>query len=119
MKKLISTLCVTALTMTFASASVTPEILLSEADIEIITVEALDIFTSTSFDTETENIVFDTKKVMSVVQIFNANNELQFQLPVMSNNVQINKNLFESGANKLGFILDGDTRVYFTAVKIK
>ena len=44
---------------------------------------------------------------------------MEFQLPVMSNNVQINKNLFGQGQYKLGFILEGQSEIHFTDVTIK
>ena len=105
MKNLITILTITTLTISAAFASTTPEVLISSADIEVVNVENLDIFTMASFDTASENLVFDTKSEMSVVQIFDPAGNMLFQLPVMSDNVQINKNLFESGTFKLGFVM--------------
>ncbi len=117
--KTISTILFLMLAVTAAYSSSKPEVLLSSPEIDVVTVESLAIFKSTSFDTQSENLIFETKGNISVIQIFNTNNELQFQLPVMSSNVQIHKNLFEIGDYKVGFILEGDTKVYFTKVKIK
>ena len=84
-----------------------------------MTVADLDIFSGSSFDAESENLIFDTHNEISVVQIFNSNGDMEFQLPVMSNNVQINKNLFDTGVYKLGFVIQGQTEVQFTDVTIK
>ena len=62
---------------------------------------------------------FNTNDDISVVQIFDGEGELIFQLPVMSDNVQIKKNLFDSGEYKLGFVLEGETEVHLTDVTIR
>ena len=110
---------IATLTTTVAFSNSKPVVLISTLDFEVVSVGVLDIFVNTAFDSQSENLVFDTKQPMKVVQIFNANDELEFQLPVMSKNVQINKNLFEKGNYKLGFIIEGDADVHFTNVEIK
>ena len=107
----------TTATVVFSSSR--PEVLLSSPQIEVVTVESLAIFKSTNYDNDTNNLVFETKENISFIQIFSIDNELQFQLPIMSSNVQINKNLFEVGEYKVGFMLVGDSKVHFTKVKIK
>ena len=91
----------------------------TNAAVEVITVESLEIFTDAGFNSDTENLVFVTKENMTVVQIFNSEGVLEFQLPVMSNNVQINKNLFGPGKYKVAFLLDGASKVHFTQVTVK
>lgn len=119
MKTLLTLL--SALTITFSSAiaSTTPEILISSEEVEVVSIETLEFFSNAAFDASTDNLVFDTTKEISVVQIYNADDNMEFQLPVMSTNVQINKNLFDKGNYKLGFILEGEKEVHFTQVKIK
>ena len=119
MKNLITTLLIAILTSTVALSNTTPEVLISEFDFEVVSVGALEIFVSAEFDAQSENLIFDTNKSMTVVQIFNEDGDLEFQLPVMSNNVQINKNLFDKGSYKLGFVIEGDAGVHFTTVNIK
>ncbi len=119
MKNLITIL--TALTITFSTvfASTTPEVIISTDEIEVVSIGTLDIFSDAGFNTESESLTFTTTNDMTVVQIYNGEGEMEFQLPVMSNNVVINKNLFGAGAYKLGFILEGQTAVHLTDVKIK
>ncbi len=119
MKTILFTLFMTILTVSTLYSSSRPEVLLSSPDIEVITVESLAIFKSTNFDYQTENLIFETNENISFIQIFNKDNELQFQLPIKSTNVQINKNLFEVGDYKIGFMLNGDSKVHFTKVIIK
>ncbi len=119
MKNLITILTVLTITFSTAFASTTPEVLINSAVVEVVTVESLDFFSNAAFDAGSDNLVFDTTKDISVVQIYNGAGELEFQLPVMSNNVQINKNLFDQGNYKLGFILEGQSQVHFTDVTIR
>ena len=119
MKNLITTLAILTITVSTVFATTTPEVLISSPEVEVVSVEHLDIFTNTAFDSTTENLTFDTKDDISIVQIFNSNGDMEFQLPVMSTNVQINKNLFDEGTYKLGFVLEGQTEVHITEVTIK
>ncbi len=119
MKNIITTLTIITLTLTSVFANTTPEVLISTSDIEVVTVTDLDIFSSSMFDAETKSLVFNTNDDISVVQIFDAEGEMIFQLPVMSDNVQIKKNLFGSGEYKLGFVLEGETEVHLTDVTVK
>ncbi len=119
MKNLITIITVLTITFTSAFATTTPETLISTADVEVVTVDNLDIFSSAEFDAESDNLSFTTNDNISVIQIFDADGNLEFQLPVMSNNVKINKNLFNTGVSKVGFILQGDSQAHFTKVTIK
>lgn len=76
-----------------------------------------DLFTTAEFDGN--NLEFATTDEISFIQIFNANGELEFQLPVMSNQVTIGKSLVEKGAYKLGFMIEGSTDIHFTDVNVK
>ncbi len=119
MKNIITTLAIFTLTLSAVFANTTPEVLISTSDIEVVTINDLDIFSSSKFDVETESLVFNTNDDISMVQIFDNEGEVIFLLPVMSDNVQIKKNLFESGKYKLGFVIEGETQVHLTDVTIK
>lgn len=84
-----------------------------------VSVSALDILEEASYDASSDNLVFVTKDEISVIQIFDANGNLEFQLPVMSNQVKINKNLFGEGRFKLGFLVEGDSQIHLSDVIIK
>lgn len=119
MKNLILILTVFIISSSFLKASSTPKVLISSAEIEVVTIESQNFFVDATFDESNDNLIFNTTKDISVVQIFNAKNEMEFQLPVMSSNVQINKNLFGEGNYKLGFLLEGQEDIHFTKVTIK
>jgi len=114
MKNLINIIAVLTISFSSVFASTTPTI-----DMEAVTIGKLEIFTSVDFDTETENLSFTTNDDISAIQIFDADGTMVFQLPVMTNNVKINKNLFDAGTYKLGFLLEGQSQVHATQVTIR
>ena len=117
MKNLITIIALTITTTAFANTI--PEVLVSTEAVEIVSLEHHGIFSNTTFDADAENLVFDTFNNISAVQIFNSEGKMEFQLPVMSTNVQINKNLFGTGEYRLGFVIEGLADVLFTEVTIK
>ena len=119
MKNLITIITVLTITFSSAFATTTPETLISTADVEVVSVENLALFTSAEYDAVSENLSFTTADNISVIQIFDAEGNLEFQLPVMSDNVKINKNLFSVGQSKVGFVVEGQSQVHFTKVTVK
>jgi len=119
MKNLITIITVLTITFTSAFATTTPETIVSTDEVEVITVGTSHIFSFADFDAATDNLIFITNEVISVIQIFDANGNLEFSLPVVSNSVKINKNLFEVGHYELGFILEGQSQMHSTTVTVK
>lgn len=118
MKNLITTLTITLLAASTIFGSVNPEAIISEAAVEVINMEDASIFSVADFNEESENLEFQTKSSINMIQIFDATGEMTFQLPVQSNIVKINKNLFDKGVSKLGFVIKGSDKPHFTSVKI-
>jgi len=119
MKNLITIIAILTITFTSAFATSTPETLISTENVEVVTVGTSTIFTSAGFDATTETLSFTTSDNITVVQIFDAEGNLQFSLPVMSNDVKINKNLFGEGTYQLGFVLEGQSQVHSTTVTVR
>ena len=127
MKNLVTVFAILSLAATTAFASNTPEKMVVEGEennivniIEnIISVSHLDIFTTAEYEVATENLSFTTESQISAIQIFDADGNLKFSLPVMSKDVKINRNLFSSGEYTLGFMLIGDSHLHTTKVSIK
>ena len=119
MKNLITIIAAFTLTVSSVFATTTPEMLISTDNVTVVAVGQLDFFTSAEFNADTENLSFKTTENISVIQIFNAEGQMEFQLPVMSDNVKINKNLFGEGEFKLGFVLEGQSQLHTTHVSIK
>lgn len=118
MKNLITTILLSTM-MTAAFAGIIPGAKIINTDDVIVTSQIDGLFETASFNSVNETMQFTTVADISVIQIVNADGELEFQLPVMSNNVQINKNLFGQGDFKLGFIMEGQDKIHFTKVEIK
>lgn len=108
MKNFITLLVLTAFTITTAMATSTPS----------VEIENKKIFTSADYNFASETFEFETKSEISVVQVYDIEGEIIFQLPVMSNHLKIKKNIFEEGEYQLGFVLEGETTVNFTKVHI-
>jgi len=108
-----------ALTSTLL-ANVSPIPVLSSDVVSVMAIDdaSADLFISAEYDLDNENLVFETKEDINVIQIFKAN-ILEYQLPVKSKKVIINKNLFEKGDYKLGFIVAGKIEANYTEVNIK
>jgi hypothetical protein len=119
MKNLITIIAALTLTVSTAFASTTPTALISTDNVVVVAIGQLDFFTSAEFDAASDVLSFRTNDDISMIQIFNAAGEMEFQLPVMSDNVKINKNLFGTGEYKLGFVLQGQSQLHTTLVTIK
>ena len=119
MKNLIAIFAVLVFSTVNLSASTTPMKIISTAEVEVVMVDNLDIFNSAEFNESSENLEFTTTDQISIIQIFDNEGNIEFQLPVMSTDVKINKNLFNEGTSKVGFILSGQNQVHFTQITIK
>jgi hypothetical protein len=120
MRTLIFLTLILALSTANLFATTNPEVLLSSEKVLIeVAVGELAIFTQAEYNAETEVLSFATKENISIVQIFNSEGELEFSLPVMSNNVKINRNLFEEGLSTMGFILEGQSQLHTTQVTVR
>lgn len=119
MKNLLTIIAALTITFSTAFATTTPETLVSTDEVEVITIGTSNIFTFADYDAATDNLTFATNDNISIIQIFDADGNLEFMLPVMAQNVKINKNLFEVGQYHLGFILEGQSQMHSTTVTVK
>jgi len=88
-----------------------------------ITVSLLDIdqkkfFEHAAFDYENNNLEFEAFEKIKYIQIYDAEDKLKFQIPVMSKSVFISRKLFKSGSYKLGFMIEGHDQIEFTTVEV-
>lgn len=119
MKNLINFFAATLILTSSVFATTTPEIIIDVEAVEVVSISAHEFFVKANYNEGTENLSFVTLQDISVIQILNAEGELEFQLPVMSNIVKINKNLFGQGQFQLGFVIEGKSEMVFTEVTIK
>ena len=95
-----------------------PEVIICAEDFVVTTHDNPDFFTSAVYNAESEVIAFTTTEDISLIQIFDDEGNMTFQLPIMSDVVMLNKNLFKKGNYKLGFIIEGKNDVYFSSINI-
>jgi len=120
MKNIITFLTFLIFLLPTLRAETNPEVLFANEKVLIeVSVGELAIFKTASYDAESENLSFTTTEDIAVIQVFNKDGELEFQLPVMSNKVKINKNLFDKGSSQLGFILEGESQLHTTHITVK
>lgn len=98
-------------------ASGNPESVSITASIDIDL--SIDKIGKVSYNEAKENINFATYNEIAVIHIYDDENKLVFQLPIMSHNVTINKNLFDVGNYKLGFLMSGQKEIQFSQISIK
>ena len=77
-----------------------------------------DHFQTVDFNKDSNSIDVKTKEQIKYIQIFNEKDELQYQLPVMSNKVKISKDIFDKGAYKIGFVLENLREIQFTNLQV-
>ncbi len=82
-------------------------------------IEKHELFLFADFNVATSTLDFETKEDVDFVQIYTMSGDLIFQLPVMSSQLSIKKNLFDKGEYKLGFVVNGQPEVIMTKVTIK
>jgi len=97
-----------------------PVVLLNSAAVTITVDNASqELFESATISADKNNVDFIAKENISFVQIYDANGKIEFQLPVESNKIRINKNLFAKGNYKLGFKVQGVDELYIAKVNLK
>lgn len=119
MKNLILSLILTATISSGAFASITPETKIIDTESVVVTASVDGVFSDAKFNDVNSTMHFTTVSDISVVQIFDKNGELEFVLPVMASDVQLNTNLFGKGVYKIGFVMEGQTKIHYTKVNIK
>ena len=76
------------------------------------------IFAPAFFNSKTNSLHYESFDKIKFVQIYNDEGEMKYQLPVMSNKMRLNKNMFDSGSYKIAFILEDSSEVINTFVSI-
>ena len=123
MKTLSISLFFLVATMTVSFASVTPKSELSiiestAVELSVVNVAQKAFFQVAEYNAESEAIKFVTADYVNYLQIFDANDKLVYQLPVMSNKLRISKKMFKSGTYKIGFITKENTTIQFTNLTV-
>lgn len=121
MKNLFLIFALVFSTISVSSANNNPEntnTIIETADYAV-TFGNSDLISLASFNVNESSFDFETNEEIGFIQIFDTEGNLEFQLPVSSSKVRINKDLFESGQSKLGFLLKESGEIQFAEVSIK
>ncbi|WP_291964664.1 hypothetical protein [Maribacter sp.] len=71
------------------------------------------------YNSKSEVIDFNTKDEVSFVQIFSEDGKMQYQLPVMSNKIKLSLKIFDENENyRLGFLINKNSKIHFTTLKV-
>ncbi len=75
-------------------------------------------FAPAFFNKKTNSLHYESYETIKFVQIYSDNGEMKYQLPIMSNKVRLNKNMFDQGSYRVAFLLEGISQVMNTYVTI-
>ena len=122
MKKFLSILFVNVVLLSSLTASGDPVSHVTIMNTKTVTVTTsesnAELFLSAVYNQGQDRFEFNTDKEINFVQIFNAEGQMEMQLPAMSKNIKLGMSLFEKGNYKLGFIVKGTSNIQFTDVTI-
>jgi len=107
--------------ITFSSGELNdPSLIYSFAGVEIKVLDeaSLDNFVSFNYELKSKVVHFETVEDIEFIQIFDLDEKLLFQVPVLSNKLQLGKVLLESGKFKIGFTFSGLEEVHFIHLKL-
>lgn len=72
----------------------------------------------TIYTEKDDHLEFNTDQIVMMIQIFNTDGKMEFQLPVQSDQIKLGKSLFDKGEYTLGFILSNQNSLKFTTIKV-
>lgn len=95
-----------------------PIIETSSITVSLLNVDQKKYFDHAEFDFDNDNLEFEAFEKIKYIQIYDEDDKLKFQIPVMSKSVFISRKLFKSGSYKLGFMIEGHDQIEFTTVEV-
>lgn len=95
--------------------------LISEEKVEMTLVdfEKAYFFKSAEFLEHKNQIAFKTTDEIQYIQVFNSDNVLEYQLPILAKKVTISKSLFSKGSYRLVFTFKNQKNILFSDLVIK
>ncbi len=95
-------------------------VLIENTDITLSLVDEYqkDVFLFADYNLSEKTLNIKTKNVIHYIQLFNADNQLEFQLYVGSDHVRINKSLIESGDYRLAFLINNEEHLQFISLNV-
>ncbi len=78
-----------------------------------------DFIISSNYNVDAEKVEFLFKNNVSMIQVYDANGNVEMVLPIGTTDVSLGLSLFEPGTYRMGFMVDGMNDIQFTNVTIK
>ncbi len=76
------------------------------------------LFEQTQYKQSENCITMQFQKKIDMIQVFDLNGEIEMMLPVSSTKVNLGLSLFESATYKLGFIIEGESKIHYANISI-
>jgi len=105
------------LTLSVNGVADTPRFLVSNEFLDVIVED--DFYKEAHYDYKTSLLTFVTTDQISVIKILDENDDVEFQLPVKSTRLKLNKNLFVYGYYRLEFVLANGNDVKYADLFLK
>lgn len=124
MKNLILTIAavISIANVTFASNIEDGSLAIVKSEKVEITLEnetQKDFILSSTFESDNDNIAMVFESNVSMIQIFDAEGELEMMIPIGSTEVNLGMSLFDQGTYKLAFTVEGLSEVQFSNLQVK
>lgn len=105
----------------FGNSIVEDKVTLIESADMVVTVDKRieGLFQTAEISPDQNNLNFVTTKEVEWIKIINNKGEVEFQLPVDSKKVRVNKSLFASGKYELGFVVKGHSEIQYVDIQLK
>lgn len=123
MKMLITTFLFSLLSCLTLHASNIEDGFLALIDNDIVLLEIeedtkLNIMKKTQYNQSDNCITMQFQKTLDKIQVFNDEGEIEMMFPVSSTKVNLGLSLFESGTYKLGFIMEGESKIHYANISV-
>lgn len=110
--------------LSFAGTSLASNIggkatILSSEKVVITIDKVADYIKSSSYNADSEDIEMVFKTVVTMVQIYDNNDEFIMAFPAGTEELNLGLTLFDSGRYKVGFLVAGQSEYQFTSLLIK
>lgn len=91
----------------------------SKMEITLVNADDVNVFESTIYSDVNESLSFNLNDEITFVQIFDQDETMMYQLPVMSDKLTIGSSLLAEGKYKFGFMLSKTEKIHFAQILIK
>ncbi len=74
---------------------------------------------TSDYNKKNNHIQFEFESDVLLIQIINADEEVEMVFPVSAKKVNLGLSLFDPGSYKMGFLIEGEQEIQFTSISLK